>query len=269
MDNFEIKILVVLALTLLLNTTEVSGQSSDHNDNVNADILSNVLDNEINEPEYKPILEIGKTWRYRRYYRSSPEMEYTPDPYYDMRVEYKTTDNGRDVYMMSVKFYGEEEFKPDMLAYEENGVLYYLTDEYCDYVPMVDFSARVGDIIPDCEYEVLKKEYINIEGIDRCVTTLKGPYSDKQFFWVEGIGAVSNRSITPMPEAISVGTKMSECSMNGECLFKESDLDILLSAPILKEEKENDIFYDLSGRQVRNPQKGSIYINSYKNKILK
>lgn len=261
----EVKTLFI-AIAAMALASDTYGQMLNQIENVQQ---PNTLDSSTEESAYMPVLEIGKTWRIKRYYRASPEMVYEPDPYYDLKVAYKTEDNGRDVFMMTIKPYGENDFAPYTLAYEENCILFFYSDEYCDYVPMMDFSVEVGDVIPDCEYEILKKEYKNIEGIDRCVITFRGPYSDKEFFWIEGIGAVSGKSITPMPEMISVVTKMSECSLDGICLYKESDLNILSLEPIVKQETDGDTLYDLSGRLASNPQKGYIYITTSKKKIIK
>lgn len=245
--------------------------------------------------EFLPILEPGKEWVY--------EMEY--DYMHDDYVSVKATVLDHTVTIDGVKC-SEIEFSPineedyptySLYCREENGEFSYFYDlTYFEkpgqFIPDVDFNVKEGDRIPmwDCRsvpfkidsdswLTVDKVELIEVKGIKR----RRISFVNEKGCWVEGIGPsrpLMNRWVNmPIGQNVSevksrevyyTGApyfdKMTECYLNGKCIFTEADF----RAPALTELREieasdkaaDGALYDLSGRRVDHPRRGQIYVSN-------
>lgn len=177
----------------------------------------------IEEPvcdSYLPILEAGKTWTYKRYYASDPDME-IPNQFFTVSVGDKVTENGRDIFILNIK---DSDYDSFVKTYEENGILYYYDDEEHKYLPMVDFSLEVGDELGDTDYVVTDKTKRSIEGIERTVIEIKNDYYDTAYYWIEGIGSIPNKFLSSLAIPVSLRTKMTDCYLGDVCLYNDDSL---------------------------------------------
>lgn len=213
--------------------------------------------------EYKPILEIGKSWVYQRYFIPDTTVKH-PKPFFKATVESKSVEDGKEIFKVLIT--DEYDFESSYaLAYEENGVLYFFSDEHMEYVPMMDFNLEEGETILEGSRKIIKKEYEMIEGTSRCVITFQNGH-----LWIEGIGSPYNLAITEMPMAFSERSKIIQCTMGDKVIFKEGNLNEYLSVPCFPTEYRMDgTIYDLNGKLVENPQNGYIYIQNSKKIVWK
>lgn len=210
------------------------------------------------------VLEVGKSWTYQSFVATHPEVM-PSDPYCEDQVVEEVIENGRSVFIIHSFNYKERNDVFISKAYEENGVYYFYSEEYMDYVPLFDFNLEVGDVIDDYE-KVIKKEYVSIEGIERCVITIESPNGNLHY-WVEGIGSITDFALTPLSKPIGINSKMIQCKIGDTLLFKddkglEKFLDYCSNVEVQQEDESSIVLYDLSGRKISVPEKGHIYIKS-------
>lgn len=179
----------------------------------------------------QPILETGKRWVYKNYYRSDPDRPH-PVPYYELLIGEKIQENGRDVYMAYTKNAGETEFSRTGNRYEENGILYAFDPERGTYVPMIDMNLPVGYVLPDTYTSIAKKKLMTIEGAERLVVELVGDYIGKSSYWIEGIGSLPNQFISDFDVIISETSEIVACYMGDECIFDAESFMSEVSAPV-------------------------------------
>ena len=254
---------LIFAVCVVLCLFGIVGKSQAAYGNADTDVVGNNGNGDNKGEAYKPILEIGKSWVYQRYFFPDSTMKH-PKPFFKATVESKSIEDGKEIFKVLIT--DEYDFEPDYaLAYEENGILYYFSTEHMEYVPMMDFNLEVGETILEGRRKIIKKEYEMIEGTSRCVITFQNGH-----IWIEGIGSPYNLSITEMPIALSLRSKIIQCSMGDKVIFKDDNLNAYLSVPYIpREYSKDDAIYDLDGNYVDNPQKGHIYIQNSKKIVWK
>ena len=224
---------------------------------------------------YLPILEVGKKWTYINY-AVSGELNKPAVPWTWEAID-MTEEDGHQVFTLLYEDTESDDsstgYEFTKNEYEADGVLWYLSEEYGGYVPMIDFNMEVGDTIDGYE-EVIWKGPVVIEGVERCVIVLQIPGREDVYYWIEGIGSVDDVSITPMPMVTGERTRMTECWMGGTCLFDINRMDEYMD-PYVSEIRqmvgtaEDAPLYDILGRRITIPAPGQLYIQGGKKHIAK
>ena len=220
---------------------------------------------------FLPILEIGKEWTFINYQVNGEP--HKPNEPYGGKVVGTIEEDGHEVFI----FYPlntDLPTDPDKMsyfidkAYEEDGVLWFFSYEDEEYVPMIDFNLEVGDKILDYE-EVVWKELVVIEGIERCVMAIHTPGSKVMDYWIEGIGAMGDTYLSSLVCHIGERSRIIECRMGHTCLFSYDQMDKYLSeARTLTVKKDADTsLYDMMGRRISSPAPGQLYIRDGKKYI--
>ena len=227
------------------------------------------------EERYLPILEVGKEW-YFVGYQAKDELQ-DPDVLFEYRVTDIVEDNGHNVYILCKKGFEDYPIDPDVdyryirRAYEENGVLWYLSINEGVYLPVIDFNLEVGDKM-DGGDEIVWKDSFIIEGVVRCVIGIKEPYSKKIYHWIEGIGAIEDCFLSSMAVPIGERFYMSECRMGDNVLFDYSRMDEYLASGVrtvgMTEDEEASL-YDILGHRISAPVPGQLYIQDGKKHIAR
>ena len=225
---------------------------------------------------YLPILEVGKKWTYINY-AVSGELHKPAVPWTWEAIGMAEEDG----HQMFTLLYEDSESNDSTTGYEftkneyeADGVLWYLSDEYGGYVPMIDFNMEVGETIDGFE-EVVWKGPVVIEGVERCVIVLHIPGRKEVYYWIEGIGSVDDISITPMPMVIGERTRMTECWMGDTCLFDINRMEAYMDPYVseirqIVEQPESDApLYDILGRRISAPAPGQLYIQRGKKHIAR
>lgn len=166
---------------------------------------------------YLPVLEVGKRWVYKRFYRGDPERP-LPIPYFELIVDEPIYKDGKDMFSIIGKNAGESDFFKWGDFYEENNTVYVFDYESNGYVPTIDISLEVGYAMMDSYISIAKKRRMSIEGTDRYVLELVGDYVGGSYYWIEGIGALPNLFIWDFIKT-SEGTKLLSCHMGDKCIF--------------------------------------------------
>ena len=224
---------------------------------------------------YLPILEIGKEWTYTNYAVNGDL--HGPAELWNWKAVDTVEEDGHQVFILKLENsnsgVASEDFRTSKY-YEGNGVLWYFSLEYIEYVPMIDFNLEVGDMVDDW-YEVIWKGPVDIEGVERCVIALQVPGGKKVYYWVEGIGDVDDVYVTPMIAVVGERTRMTECRMGDKCLFDYSRMDEYMSGidlsgvKSLSGEEESAPIYDILGRRITEPVSGQLYIQDGKKHIAR
>ncbi len=251
--------------------------------------------------EFLPILESGKVWIYEAknqamhgffetVHKKAKVLESTVsfDGVECREIEVLTVDSDAPAYKAACR--------------EADGVLSYFYDfaglpgrDYKgQFITEVDFNVKEGDRLPiwssgSIPFVAEENVWLTVDKID--VIEVKGikrrrvSFANDRGCWVEGIGPSnsyvnktvlwccggSDGSAESEPDTYNYlgGTyfeKMTECYLNGECIFTEADF----RAPALTELREIDAsdkradgaLYDLSGRRVDHPRRGQIYVSN-------
>lgn len=222
--------------------------------------------NKEGDSQYLPVLEVGKSWTYKTLYAHDDPCTENPYPYFTLTVYKVINEDGRDIFLLRPNYVEENNFNDADAGrgYEESGVVWHYSYEEDEYLPMVDFNVNVGDIISD-EAEVISKEYVEIQGITRCLITIKPFWTKAHYYWCEGIGAISDWFISPVIKHLGESVVMTECWLDNNCLYNEDSLDKYLNrVEILNKENEDSTIYDINGNRVDTPEKGNLYIQSSK-----
>ena len=138
---------------------------------------------------------------------------------------------------------------------------------------MIDYNVSKGQILDivltDGEIalsaEVKDVSTFPIGGTERRIITLQYLGDNEPFYWIEDIGATTDNFITGLEIAVSLRKKLIACYQGEKCIYNEHSLDGFSSLePVKAEIDANHAVYDLMGRPVNTPTKGSLYITSGK-----
>ena len=240
--------------------------------------------------EFLPILEPGKEWVYEwKKQVSHGVFEFLNRK--ESVTDRTETVEGRLCTVVDITPIDYDEAPSTRLCTEENGVFSYfykfdkrleIPDRTGQFIPEAYFNLKKGDKVPawdSSSWEIVMADWgITVENVDtievkgikrRRITFGKVPLLNDNAYWVEGIGSNYARMFI-FGIVCSCGYtdyyKMTECCLNGECIFTEADFH----APALTELREieasdkaaDGMLYDLSGRRVDHPRRGQIYVSN-------
>lgn len=231
----------------------------------------------IAQKTYLPVLEEGKRWTYINY-AVSGELNEPAAPWTWEAID-MVEEDGHRIFTLMYKDSATDEAGMDHVftknEYEEDGVLWWYSNEECRYQPMIDFKLEVGDEIEEGFEKIIWKGTVDIEGVERCVIAIMASWAGKVYYWIEGIGAVDDVYLSPVIMHIGERTRMTGCWIGDTCLFDISRMDEYLSGVDLSEVKtpagtaETYPMYDMMGRRILTPAPGQLYIQGGKKHIAK
>ena len=164
----------------------------------------------------------------------------------------------------------------DTRAYfEKDGCLYgfYGCDPHNNVAVLLNFNVKVGDLSIDAGY-VTKIDTILVKGrkykritFDNCFKFIEAPVP---IVWVEGIGYnfESYMECTIRP-GTKMRTRIMACYENGECIFEWDDffaesISVGISNTETDGKQPQQKMYDLTGKTLKTPRKGEVYIKDGK-----
>ena len=215
---------------------------------------------------YLPVLELGKEWSFRLYkiYWDPP----VSDDSHGGKIVETIMEDGHEVFVFH-PLYIDLPANPDVAiyfidkAYEEDGVVWFFSWEKQEYIPKIDFNLEVGDTF-SYGMEVVWKERVLIEGIERYVIAIQNSSAQIVDYWIEGIGAVGDTFLTP-PILISGNkSRIIECKIGDKCLFQYDQMGNYLSEVRQMKVEEDFPIYDIMGRRITQPEPGQLYIQGGK-----
>ena len=181
-------------------------------------------------------------------------------------------------------------------AIREEGKKVFLTSkpQYKGEILLYDFGAKVNDVFltAGCpnehdpwmdltEVRVIRADTINVHGISRRRLFLSESYSDEAIYCVvEGIGMKTGMFHLPQCGPITSSIFYSDYSIvnvtdgDGNVIFDHSDFYLPESGVEEVAMPENGLLkdtrkYDLFGRQIENPARGTIYIQAGRKFVAK
>lgn len=229
----------------------------------------------------KPFFSIDKKWVVHKWYISNLQ----PDRDRTFIVTDSEVSDGREIFTIC-EIMPDNETTVAGQGYEEDGIVYVRecygivdTKAGKGFTPVFNFNASPGDRLQrtfcsgpvDSFAEVLSVSRENIMGIDRKVLTVSID-GYESFLWFEGIGSMSPRYDTldeePLP---SDGSKveLKECYEGDRCIFSRNEyFGDGVEEHLAATDEDQNAMTDLSGKKIKNPRKGDIYIKGGK-KIIK
>ena len=220
----------------------------------------------------KPFFSIDKKWVVHKWYISNLQ----PDRDRTFIVTDSEVSDGREIFTIC-EIMSDNETTVAGRGYEEDGIVY--AEAGKGFTPVFNFNANPGDRLQrtlcsgpvDSFAEVLSVSNENIMGIDRKVLTVSidghGP-----FLWFEGIGSMSPRYDTLDEDALpSDGSQveLKECYEGDLCIFSRNEyFGDGVEEHLAATDEDQNAMTDLSGKKIKNPRKGDIYIKGGK-KIIK
>lgn len=225
--------------------------------------------------DFLPIYESGKSWLWAEI----DCMDETIVRYYVETVGSDTLVDGQKskiVWTQVLDLKGEKLYDSFPRIYKEDDgrVSIYLSG-IGEYRPLMDFNYETGDSIKfesDNDYPLTKDYYFvvtavktaNVQGIDRRVMYFNHGRINL-YYWIEGIGSPEDFYILSKSRA-NTYMRLLECYKDGESLYTNEDHQRISSVvhPEIDFENQQDVFYDLNGRPVSNPESGNIYIHNGK-----
>ena len=220
---------------------------------------------------YEPLLEDGKMWVYEHHYVDI-NFNFLTCESRDW-IEGDTVIDGRSLYKMYSIDYYEEDAKPSVSYwYEEGGKVYKYVRG--GSVLTYDLTLSKGDDmppdllgsggIPDCE--VVEVDSIFVRGHYRRRLSLSYPYEGR--CWVEGVGA-PGRVYEPLGHLTSDGKRyyLQSCYLGDRLVFEKDDFEAESCGTdgIRQHDAasgETIRIYDLSGRRIKTPPAHGVYIKN-------
>ena len=160
-------------------------------------------------------------------------------------------------------------------AYEENGKLYatgmgeegfslLLNFGLCKGDRAGIFSLPFEDEVPNVY--VQEVDTIEVRGCKYRRLKLSAKYFGEDVYWVDGIGANYDDWYTVFAKHNADYSYMLECYDNGKLIFTKDDFSKApivngIKQPMISDAREGKK-YDLSGRSIMLPQRGSVYIKN-------
>lgn len=232
----------------------------------------------------KPFFSIDKKWVVHTWYSGNIH----PDRYRTFIVTDSKVSDGREIFTIC-ELTSDNETTIAGHGYEENGIVYVNEDYDIDdaeagdgFIPIFNFNANPGDRLQRTLYsgpvdsfaEVISISSENIIGIDRKVLKVSidgyGP-----FLWFEGIGSMDD----PRGDTLVIHeawptdgsqVELEACYEGDRCVFSRKEYfgteDV--EEHFVRANEGSNAMTDLSGKTVKDPRKGEIYIKDGK-KIIK
>ena len=217
---------------------------------------------------YMPVLSEGKVWRYatvNRYERT------------DTTGYYKVTVSGDTIVnhfvCKKILVQNENGLYPcqTFVSYEDGGKVYKVKDD--DFTLLFDIGMQKGDYIDNLAQVVAESETV-INGIRRRVIAIDSmvDHSGEEcyYFIIEGVGVNKDEFIPNF----NLGNDdefctLVSCTDDGTIISEESlrNIETGIKTPTFTNGKDN-VYYDLNGIKIHNPQKGKLYICNGKKFVL-
>lgn len=230
---------------------------------------------------YEPILSEGKTWILEEIYDSFKPGQSLASRLIRVEIIDEATEQDKQVKVVLGEYIesGNAAFRRSL--YEEEGKLYCRIGGNEYFSLLIDMTLGLNETVTDSSGEIEMKAIEvntkNVNGTPR--KELVMAYSSGMGYqpdfvaatWVEGVGSSSDEFITPIPRPLGSWyyRHLLECYDNGELIFTNMDF----SHPIANldcvevAEKSDEKLFDLFGRSVTQPRKGSLYVTSGGRKI--
>lgn len=153
--------------------------------------------------------------------------------------------------------------------FEKDGCLYSFIDGISK---LLDFNLDVGDEAAEAG-RVIKKDTIFIKGKNYKRLTFEKCFGENNLpvIWVEGIGYNIDRYMTYVQRPINypINTYILACYENGECIFEWDDffaesISTGISNTEADSKQPQQKMYDLTGKTLKTPRKGEVYIKDGK-----
>lgn len=154
--------------------------------------------------------------------------------------------------------------------YEDSGRIYrYYADDVPGFKKIMDFNLQIGDSVKSTElygwdYVVDWVGYLSISDINRKVI---GLYKELFMLWIEDIGYTYPENIADYSKNFD-WKQLLHCFKDDKCIYDAHDHELetnIKSAEVDVDEQKP--LYDMMGRRVEHPQRGSLYIRSGKKLI--
>lgn len=228
-----------------------------------------------NAQEYIPMLSEGKSWTcINGHMQNSSDTENKANAKYIITVEGDTIVDGKE--MAKIVWRYNDGHVYSYAAYEENGKLYSYFKKYGDeketLMLMYDMNWNVGD--ETLQGKVTTVDEIEVKGIKRKrIIVGEGEYAT---YIVEGIGAdwfwyFSGVAPDHSSDKYMYCQYMTECYDNGSLIFTQADF-VTEPTTAINSIKTNlhkcqQTIYDISGKPISIPSRGTVYIQNCKKKI--
>ncbi len=220
---------------------------------------------------YKPILSNGKIWEaatINRYHNEPNEPNDTTGRF-RVTVIGDTIVNDINCKKIEIVMIGSRLELATAIAREENGKVWRINEDGSQTL-LLDMSLTIGDQV-DAGY-VIAEDVICVNGTQRkrllIDSGVDSSGEDYLYYIVEGIGINKDKWIIDGGLGIANDNEycsMTSCIEDGKVIFTSSDFGIPYSSiSTVKTDSSNEAIYDLFGRKVTTPSKGSIYIKANK-----
>ena len=219
---------------------------------------------------YKPILKEGRVWEIAD---GVPGVYIEPTS--EMKVISDTVIDGKSIKKVRRSY--QSEYSIDYYIYEKGGAIYQYDHESNKSFKFMDFNMTVGDT---CHWKglqgdgmvVIADDSISVRGNVYRRLKLKKPNRSTGMTWVEGIGFDKFEPLYSIDAPFSVFTWTLSVWDNGECVFTEDDFNApAITSGVITAEAErpaDNRIYDLMGREIHDPQPGTVYIRNGKKYVM-
>ena len=225
---------------------------------------------------YKPMLKEGREWLVGTgvpgfTLRDSCHVKCISDTVVDGKIIHRWYGNSREEHDKDAGFiiYWE--------LYEKDGAVYAFSTKYHKSSKLIDFNMAVGDT---CHWNglvgdgmvVVTGDSISVRGNTYRRLKLKKPYESIGMTWVEGIGFDKFEPFESVNAPFSQFKWVMSVWDDGECVFTEDDFNApAITAGVITAEAErpaDNRIYDLMGREIHDPQPGTVYIRNGKKYVM-
>ena len=212
---------------------------------------------------WKPVLSDGKEWRYatvNKYHRTDTT------GYYKIMIVGDTIIN--NYVCKKILVHDEDKLYPNKtcVAYEENGKLYKVKDGI--FTLIFDINLQKGDKIDNLAY-VFAQGIVYINELPHKILYIDSmvdhPAHECFYKIIEGIGISKDEFIS----SFNLGSEKDYCTLisckeNGKIIYENThNIETGIIEPTITTKMDN-VFYNLNGIRVINPQKGNLYIHNRK-----
>ena len=221
---------------------------------------------------YKPMLKEGREWLVGTgvpgfTLRDSCHVKCISDTVVDGKIIHRWYGNSLEEHDKDAGF------TIDWKLYEKDGAVYAFSIKNHISQKLIDFNMTVGDT---CHWDglvgdgmvVIVDDSILVRGSTYRRLKLKKPNRSTGMTWVEGIGFDKFEPLDHVSSYFSDFTWVMSVWDNGECVFTEDDFNApAITSGVITAEAErpaDNRIYDLMGREIHDPQPGTVYIRNGK-----
>ena len=233
------------------------------------------------QENYKPMLVEGRSWLFRDNF-CGPYDNWDKYQDYTLTVCGDTVNEGIKCKKLCLEYVGERypliSYADTRSYFEKDGCLYgfFGCDRDNKAAVLLNFNVKVGDWSIDARH-VTKIDTIQVKGRKYKRITFERCFGDAQLpaVWVEGIGynfdCYMECTIRP---TMKMRTCIIACYENGECIFEWDDffaesISVGISNTETDGKQPQQKMYDLTGKTLKTPRKGEVYIKDGKKYVGK